>query len=133
MAVMSSAGSDTRTKAKAERETLPAAAAMRAAAEQEKQETKQKPKQPQPQMRPPQPQMRHPQPQQKAKKKAEGDIFESAVVDRKVNNFLKIIKTGVKSSVESAVKVGKIFSVLTMIKGENKIMHVKDFIMFVIP
>ena len=40
--------------------------------------------------------------------KVEGNIFESAVVDRKVNNFLKSIRTGVKSGIQSAVKAGKV-------------------------
>ena len=40
-------------------------------------------------------------------KRQKGDqIFEAAMVDMKVNKFIKSIKTGVKSGVDTAVKVG---------------------------
>ena len=38
--------------------------------------------------------------------KPKDQIFEAARVDMKVNKFIKSIKTGVKSGVDTAVKVG---------------------------
>ena len=54
-------------------------------------------------------------------KKPKDQIFEAARVDMKVNKFIKSIKTGVKSGVDTAVKVGRsqLFNVVSTEPGLN--------------